>query len=61
MSVTTFLYCPLTDLELCAVLLYQEVQLEVMEVIQKGLAMIVNKEQRLVDKLLQNVLHLLRL
>lgn len=32
-----------------------------MEVIQIGFAVVVHKEQRLVDKLLQNVLHLLRL
>lgn len=53
------LYCTFTDLELCAILLHQEVQLEVMEVIQEGFAMIVHKEQRLVGKLLQYVLNLL--
>lgn len=60
-SAPNLLYCTFTDLKLCAILLHQEVQLEVMEVIQEGFAMIVHKEQRLVGKLLQYVLHLLQL
>lgn len=50
-----------THLELGAVLLHQEVQLKVMEVIQVGFIVTVHKKQRFVDKLLENVLHLLRL
>lgn len=50
-----------TNLELGAILLHQEVKLEVMEVIQEGLVVIVHKEQRLIDKLLENVLNLLQL
>lgn len=49
------------NLELGAILLHQEVKLEVMEVVQVGFIVTVHKKQRLVDKLLKNVLHLLRL
>lgn len=48
-----------THLELGTVLLHQEVQLEVMEVVLEGFLVIVHKKQRFVDKLLENVLHLL--